>query len=266
MSIPTSATSQQGAGQQIACAAPPPPNYRPATAQLEKEYEERWPSKRPRIMANGRHDTEMSAHGVFQNQNDVLGQLNVNSGGQSVGVPPAHMGIQNSNHMAVQQTTSGNGQSVGVPDIPNMVHMAIQKEISRYGQSFGVPPVHTVFQNHNGGQPCSNSHSGFPAEQNPIGHGQLRQLMPNMQGPPHNNWGQSNRGASYPGLITGDHGAQNNANLFTDHHAAQINYSGVTGPGPVQNNTNPLMDHAAAQPNHSTITGPGGAQKRKRSD
>ncbi|KAK7708591.1 hypothetical protein SLS64_006693 [Diaporthe eres] len=256
ISIPTSAISQQGADQQIACEAPSSPDCHPAVAPLEKYWKARWPNepvnydhasqerpgKRHRVMDSGHCEINMSAPKALPNQHDTHAEQNANGGDQFAGALPAQMVFQNQNRMPLQQNANGGDQFAG------------------------ALPAHMGLQNHNGVQLGSNNHSSFFAEQNAIGGGQLRQPMPNMQGPPHNDWHQVNMSATGPSSTTGHHGAQNNANFFTDHNAAQVNYHGITGPGLVRNNTNSFMDHAAAQSNHSTVNGRGDAQKRKRSD
>lgn len=263
VSIPMNASSQQGAGQQSTYEAPPPPNSGPPTSrfrnfpELQQEIHQRFPNgigsydhgsqerpgKRRRVMDISHHEINMSAPRALPNQHGMHAEQNANGYDQFAGVPPAHMGLQNQNRMPAQQITGGNGQS------------------------FGVLPAHMSLQNHNGTNQASvNGNFSHSVQQDISGGGQLRQPMPNMHGPPHNNWGQVNMGADYPGLITGDHGAQNNANLFAGYNATQVNYRVVTGPGLVQNNTNSFMDTGAAQSNHNTITGRGDAQKRKRSD
>lgn len=193
VSIPTNAISQQGAGQQSTCEAPPTPNCRPTVlphittlAQDQKYWEDNWgpdpvgydhggeerPGKRGRVMDNGHHGINMSAPMALPNQH-------------------------------------------------------------------GMPAEHT------------------------IGAGQLRQIMPNMQGLPPNIWHQFNMGVTYPGPTAGHHGAQNSTNLFIDHNDTQVNYRDFTGPGLVQNYTNSFISHGAARPSHSTVNGHGGAQKRK---
>lgn len=256
ISIPTSAISQQGTGQQIACEAPVPSKCHPATEPWEKYWQRRWPNKqvshdhgsqerlgkRHRVMDSGHGEINMSAPKALPNQHDTHAEQNTNGGDQFAGVPPAHTGLQNQNRMPAQQITGGNGQSF-------------------------ILPAHMSIQNHNGTNQASvNRNFSHSVQQNISRGGQSRPVMPNTHGPLHNNWGQVNGGADYAGLITGDHGAQNNANLFAGHNATQINYRGVTGPGHVHNNTNSFMDHGAAQSNHNTTTGRGDAQKRKRSD
>ncbi|KAI7787767.1 hypothetical protein LA080_014139 [Diaporthe eres] len=256
VSIATSAISQQSTGQQIACEAPPSPTYHPATEPWKKYWKGRWgnkevshdhgsqerPGKRHWLTDSGHREINMSAPKALPNQHDTHAEQNANGGGQCVGVPPAQMVFHNQNLMPLQQNANDGDQFAG------------------------ALPANMGLQNHNGVQPGSNNHSSFFAEQNAIGGGQLRQPMPNMQGPPHNDWHQVNMSATGPGSTTGHHSAQNNANFFTDHNTAQVNYHGITGPGLVRNNTNSFMDHAAAQSNHSTVNGRGDAQKRKRSD
>lgn len=259
MSIPTSAISQQGAGQQSTYETPPPPNCGSSTSrnwnldELKQGYykefgpdpvssdhgsEER-PGKRSRVMNSGHHGINMSAPRALPNQHGMPAEQDSNVGDQFAGFSPAHMIFQNQNRMHEQQNVNGGDQFAG------------------------FSPAHMGFQNHNGVQPGSNNQSSFLAEQNTVGGGQLRQFMPIMQGPPPNNWHQLNMGATYPGPTTGQHGAQNSTNLLIDHNDTQVNYRDFTGPGLLQNDTNSFISHGAARPSHSTVNGHGGAQKRK---
>lgn len=284
ISIPTSAISHQGTGQQIACEAPVPSKCHPATEPWEKYWQGRWPNKqvshdhgsqerlgkRHRVMDSGHGEINMSAPKALPNQHDTHAEQNANGGGQCVGAPLAQMVFQNQNRMPLQQNTNGGDQFAGVPPahmgLQNQNRMPAQQITGGNGQSF-ILPAHMSIQNHNGTNQASvNRNFSHSVQQNISRGGQSRPVMPNTHGPLHNNWGQVNGGADYAGLITGDHGAQNNANLFAGHNATQVNYRGVTGPGHVHNNTNSFMDHGAAQSNHNTTTGRGDAQKRKRSD